>query len=218
MGVCYDGMLCEEYKTAPVKIAWVLKEALCDGYLSEQLENAINNKQANPTWRTMAYPTYAVIRGYENSEFPEWENVPGLTQDILKILRQVAVVNAKKEACTAKNGHSDNGEIIAEYLVNRDAIKRQLMELDADIIVFGYPEKLGCIVEDVFRTMTGKNYCIDTRFGDFASTIADVNGKRRLFLWGYHPGYYHSEEKGEHSQYKYFTAFVDAVRKFRAMK
>ncbi len=43
MGICHDGMLSEEYKSAPVKIVWVLKEALCDGYLSELLEFAIKS-------------------------------------------------------------------------------------------------------------------------------------------------------------------------------
>ena len=219
MGVCYDGMLSEEYKTAPVKIVWVLKEALYEGYLGEQLDNAINKKQANPTWRTMAHPTYAVMKGWKNGDFIEWECVPGIKQDVLKALRQIAVVNAKKEACTAKDGLSDNGEIISEYLANRDAIKKQIDELDADIIVFGYPQVMECIVKDVFNKMTdGKDYRIDKHFGDFASAIAEVKGKRRLFLWGYHPGYYRSEEKGEYSQYNYFTAFVDAVREFRGMK
>ena len=40
----------------------------------------------------------------------------------------------------------------------------------------------------------------------------------KLFLWGYHPGFYRSEEDGEHSQYKYFTDFIAAVKEFRANK
>ena len=215
MGICYDGMLSEEYNNAPVKIVWVLKEALYDGKLSEQLEHAIKNKYFSFTWLTMAYSAYAVINGWTSAQ---WKEVPTLDQGVLEILRKVAVVNVKKEACTAPTGLSDNAEIIAEYFANRDAIKKQILDLDAAVIVFGYPEKLRCIVEDIFKNQTAIDYHIDKHFGDFASTVAEVNGKRRLFLWGYHPGYYRSEENSQYSQYNYFKAFVDVVSEFRGMK
>ena len=219
MGICYDGMLSEEYKTAPLKIVWVLKEALCEGYLGKQLDNAINKKQANPTWQTMAYAAYAVLTGWASGSFSKWEKVPTVDNGVLKFLRKVAVVNVKKEACIAKNGLSDNTEIWGSYKRECDLINQQITRLAPDIVVFGYPEMLRGIVEEVFKTQTGgKEYLIEKHFGDFASTVAEANGRRCLFLWGYHPGYYHSEETGDHSQYNYFTAFVDAVREFRGMK
>ena len=46
MGIRHNGMLSEEYKTAPVKIVWVLKEALYDGCLSERAANV----DANEIW------------------------------------------------------------------------------------------------------------------------------------------------------------------------
>lgn len=124
----------------------------------------------------------------------------------------------KKEVCTAKNGSSKNTEIKNAYCRNRESINRQITELDPDIVVLGYPNAMHCIVADIFKMQTGKNYHCDKEIGDFSMTTEKVNGKRRLFLWGYHPGYYRSEENGDHSQLKYFTAFVDAVRSFRAMK
>lgn len=216
MAVCYDGMMSDKYKTAPVKIVWVLKEALYEGNLSEQLENAINRPLYSPTWLTMAYSAYAVINGWGTGAFTGWKDVPTLDNGVLEILRQVAVVNVKKEACTAKNGSSKNLEIKNAYCKGQEAINRQITGLDPDIVVFGYPNALYCIVEGIFKTQTGEDiYRTDARVGDFSVTTAEIRGKRRLFLWGYHPGYYRSEEKGDHSQLKYFTAFVDAVKDFR---
>ena len=220
MGICEDGILnIEGYNNAPVKIVWVLKEALCDGDLGEQLDNAIKNHLYSPTWLTMAYAAYAAFAGWKSGNFTDWKAVPTLDGGVLESLRQVAVVNAKKEACMARNGLSDNDEIMSEYISQRQMINKQIADLDADIIVFGYPEKLKCIVEDIFKTQTGENrYRIDKFFGDFAATTAEVVGRRKLFLWGYHPGFYHSEEKGEYSQYQYFTNFIAAVKEFKANK
>ena len=220
MGICEDGILnIEGYNSAPVKIVWVLKEALCDGDLGEQLDNAIKNHLYSPTWLTMAYAACAVLAGWKSGSFTEWKAVPTLDDGVLKSLRQVAVVNVKKEACSAKNGYSDNDEIMSEYISQRRMINDQIVDLDADIIVFGYPEKLKCIVEDIFKTQTEETqYRVDKLFGDFAVTTAEVKGARKLFLWGYHPGFYRSEEDGEHSQYKYFTDFIAAVKEFRAEK
>lgn len=220
MGICEDGILnVEGYDHAPVKIVWVLKEPLYDGDLGEQLDNAIKNHLYGPTWLTMAYAAYATLAGWKSGNFTAWKTVPTLDGGVLESLRQVAVVNVKKETCTAKNGYSDNDEIMSEYISQRRMINDQIADLDADIIVFGHPEKLKCIVEDIFKTQTGENrYRVDELFGDFAATTAEVNGKRKLFLWGYHPGFYRGEEEGEHSRYKYFTDFIAAVKEFRAGK
>lgn len=219
MSICEDGILnIEGYNSAPVKIVWVLKEALCDGDLGELLDNAIKNHLYSPTWLTMAYAAYAVLAGWKSGSFTEWKAVPTLDDGVLKSLRQVAVVNAKKEACTAHNGLSDNTEIWEAYEKERDAINGQITALAPDIVVFGYPEMLRGIVEDVFKKQTGEEYRIDKHFGDFAATTAEVKGVHKLFLWGYHPGFYRSEEDGEHSQYKYFTYFIAAIKEFRTGK
>ncbi len=172
----------------------------------------------SPTWLTMAYSAYAIISGWNTGVFTEWKDVPTLDNGVLEILRKVSVVNVKKEACTARDGLSDNAEIVSEYKKNCVLLNKQIADLDADIIVFGYPNALYYIVDGIFKTQTGKDYHSDKAFGDFSATTAEVGGKRRLFLWGYHPGYYRSEENGKYSQYNYFTAFVDAVRDFREMK
>jgi len=219
MSICNDGTLnIAEYRNAPVRIVWLLKEALYGGNLSDQLEHSIKETRYSPTWLTMAYPAYAVINGWKSGVFTKWEDVPSLDKGVLKILRQIAVVNVKKEVCVAKNGLSKDAEIRNAYKENRELVNRQIADLDADIIVFGYPNALYRIVNDVFKTQTGKDYRSDKEIGDFSMTTEKVNGKRRLFLWGYHPSYYRSEEQGKYSKYKYFTTFINAVKEFRKMQ
>lgn len=88
MSICNDGTLnIAEYRNAPVRIVWVLKEALCDGDLGGVLEHAINNRRFSFTWLTMAYPAYAVINGWMSGVFTKWKDVPTLDDGVLKILR-----------------------------------------------------------------------------------------------------------------------------------
>lgn len=209
-----DGAFCDcEYQNSPVKIAWVLKEALdyeqkCQTCL---LKDALAKRQLGNTWTTMAYVAHAVINGWESGEFESWEDVPSVENGVGEILYSVALVNVNKNLNDARNGYSCNHEICREYNKNADLIEAQIKELAPDIIVFGYPEELKCIVQDIFERMTGESYDIDKQFGTFAVTIR----KNRLFIWAYHPSFYRSEEEGDFSKYKYFESFIKSVNLFK---
>lgn len=202
-----------KYGEAPVKIAWILKEALdygqkCQTYL---LKDALEKKRLGNTWETMAYAAHAVINGWETGEFETWEEVPSVAGRVGEILYSVALVNVNKKLNDAQNGYSCNHEICREYNDNAALIESQIKGFSPDIIVFGYPEELKCIVRDIFKRMTGEDYDIDEQFGTFAVTIR----QNRLFIWAYHPGFYRSEEEGEFSKYKYFESFVKSVKFFK---
>lgn len=209
-----DGAFCEaEYKNAPVKILWLLKEALDYGQKSqaELLDAAIKEKRIGQTWTTMAYVAYAVINGWESGNFVKWEDIPTVDQGVGEILRKIALVNVSRELSTAPNGLSKNANISQAYISNADLIEEKIKALNPDIVVFGYPEALKGIVEDVFKRMTGQEYTTDKYFGTFSVTISN----NRLFIWAYHPSIYRSEENGRLSKYCYYESFIESVKLFR---
>ena len=202
-----------EYNKAPVKIVWVLKEALEyeQNNQSELLKKALAKKQLGPTWTTIAYVAYAIINGWDSGNFIEWQNIPSVEAGVGDILNKIALINANKVLNQASSGLSNNSVIINAYQRYADLIERQIRDLNPDIVVFGYPEALKGIVQDVFLRMTGQEYKIDEHFGTFAATVRD----KRLFIWAYHPSIYRSEENGQLSKYCYYESFIESVKLFR---
>ena len=209
-----DGAFCEEqYNAASVKLLWLLKEALNLEQTSQAalLEDALKKKQLGNTWTTIAYVAYAVIEGWKTGNFVKWEDIPTVDQDVGEYLRKIALLNVNRELNNAKNGCSQNANIKRAYGENSDFLEEKIKELNPDIVVFGYPEALKEIVQDVFQRMTREKYEIDQHFGTFATTVRN----NRLFIWAYHPGIYRREENGRLSKYSYYESFIESVKLFK---
>ena len=202
-----------EYNNVPVKIVWVLKEALEYGQDSQSklLDDALANKQLGPTWTPIAYVAHAIIAGWENGNFTEWKDIPSVESGVGEVLKKIAIVNVNKIPNRTQSGYSNNSVIWNAYLRFSELIESQINDLNPDIVVFGYPKALVGIVHDVFRKMTGQEYRIDEHFGTFAVTVIG----KRLFIWAYHPCYYRSEEAGVHSQHCYYNSFIDSVKFYK---
>lgn len=203
----------QKYREAPVRMLWLLKESLEYEQKSQAdlLNDAIKKGKLGDTWTTIAYVAYAVIHGWEDGNFVKWEEIPSVEKGVGEILNQVAIVNVNKEPNATKNGISVNASIKRAYSENADSIENQILKLNPKIVVFGYPEALGGIVDDVFQRLTGQTYEIDKQFGTFAATVRD----NRLFIWAYHPSIYRSEENGHLSKYRYYESFIESVQLFR---
>lgn len=203
----------DAYNQAPVKIVWVLKEALEyeQNRQSDLLKDALEKKQLGPTWTTIAYVAYAIINGWESGNFTKWEDIPTVKAGVGDVLYKIALINANKGLNQASSGLSNNSVILNAYQRYADMIERQIRDLNPDIVVFGYPEALKGIVQDVFLRMTGQEYKIDEHFGTFAATVRD----NQLFIWAYHPSIYRSEENGQLSKYCYYESFIESVKLFK---
>ena len=206
----------DQYQKARYRIVWVLKEALEYGFNSQQecFRDAFQKKKLGPTWGLMAYVAYGILN-IDDGKYLPWEEVPFNFQDSTgsaASLKSVASVNVKKVPNTRRDGTSDNKEIRDAFENNKDLIFKQLKALNPQILILGYPEELKCIVEDIYRFFEGEEYQIQKSIGSIALTIN--KSKSRLYLWGYHPGFY----KGDEKQGSYYEDILKAVSDFLQSK
>ena len=206
----------DQYRKARYRIVWVLKEALEYGFNSQQecFQDAFEKENLGPTWELMAYVAYGILN-IRNGKYPSWGDVPLNFQDptgSATSLESVASVNVKKIPNTRHDGTSINKEIRDAFANNKELIFKQLEDLNPQILILGYPEELKCIVEDIYHFFEGEEYQIQKNIGSIALTIN--KSKSRLYLWGYHPGYY----KGDERQGAYYEDILEAVSDFLQLK
>ena len=217
MNIYEDGAFNRDrYQNACYRIVWVLKEALDYGFNSQQecFQDAFEKENLGPTWELMAFVAYGILN-IKKGKYPSWGEVPLNFQETAGSavsLESVASVNVKKIPNICHDGTSVNKEIRDAFANNKELIFKQLEDLNPQILILGYPEELKCIVEDIYRFFEGEEYQKQKSIGSIALTIN--KSKSRLYLWGYHPGYY----KGDKGQGAYYEDILKAVSDFLQSK
>ncbi len=206
----------EQYQKAPYRVVWILKEPLDYPFNSQRecFEDACKKENLGPTWEPMAYVAYGILN-IKGGKYPSWEKIPQLFQHptgSAASLKSVASINVKKIPNDQCNGKSVNKEIIESFEANKDLIFKQLDDLDPQILIFGYPEELKCIVEQIYQHFEGETeqYKIQEHINDGTVAATANKSKSRLYLWAYHPSYYKSEIK----QCTYYEDILKAVSDF----
>ena len=155
----------ERYWNAPYRVVWVLKEALeydCFNSQQECFRDAFKKAKLGPTWGLMAYVAHGILN-IKDGKYLSWEDVPLNFQEptgSAVSLESVASVNVKKTPNTRCDGTSINKEIREAFVNNKSLIFQQLRELDPQILIFGYPEELKCIVEEIYQFFEDEEYRI----------------------------------------------------------
>ncbi|MBE6373078.1 MAG: hypothetical protein E7055_13525 [Lentisphaerae bacterium] len=198
------------YRKAPVRIVWILKEALDYDRFScqkECFEDAFKKEGLGPTWGLMAYVAHGILN-IKEGKYLRWEDVPlhfEETTGSADSLKHIAAINAKKTPNNSSSGISVDKEIRSAFENNKELIFKQLDDLNPQILIFGYPEALKPIVEAIYRHFENESYIIHRHIGSIAETINKT--KSRIYLWGYHPSHYKSEDK----QCSYYQDILLAV-------
>ena len=205
------------YRKAPVRIVWLLKEALDYDKFScqkECFEDAYKKRSLGPTWELMAYVAHGILN-IKEGKYLRWEDVPQNFQKPIgsaDSLNFVASVNAKKTPNNRQSGRSVDREIRDAFENNKELIFNQLDDLGPQILIFGYPKILKPIVEAVYQHLEEEPCTIHRPTGSIA--VITNKSKSRIYLWGYHPNHY----KSEASQCSYYQEILRAVSDYLQSK
>jgi len=139
-----DGIINEdEFKKAPVKILWVLKEPYAkegevkdldgDGYLKFFREYREHTHLAAPTVHKIIYASYAILKN------KLWEEISYIDDDpnIIEVLNDIAIINIKKVP-NIESKTSNKKEIKSYFIKNLDNIKKQIIDINPNIVIWAF--------------------------------------------------------------------------------
>lgn len=183
-GVFYDGAIdLERYSSSPLRILWLLKEAVgdygADRYDNQLVDANIKNHSFCSTLRVIAYTSYGILMRKRL-----WSEIPGLYNGAAEVLREIAIINVKKTMGEVSS--SNNRQIVRAFEENKALLQRQIDFYNPDILICGFPEACSGIVYDVVGQDIGHDNPkqIVQHIGDCAYFITP----RKKILWHYHPG------------------------------
>ena len=145
-----DGVNCDLYADAKLKILWVMKEPyyeFMDGKPKGEGWAMYDYTLTLPIFRTMAKIVYGIINEKYYNEIPEPD------QDMLKLLQSTVFINICKVPAYTSSSKGDLKRTIIEW---QDILQKQLDLYKPDIIILG---------NTYDQLMEGKlnNPCIDWR-------------------------------------------------------
>lgn len=193
----FDGVINETlYKTASLKILWILKEANDPENEAWDMRGAIRDlktpsgikKGWSNTFKKIVYVTNGLLN---NLNWDENLFHPSYKPDVIDELQKVAFINVKKTG----GGSSTNKTMLAKhYQGNKTLLFNQINEFEPELIIFGGTYWL-------FQNDAPANL---SRFGICEAGIWG----NRIIIDAFHPNARKKEED-------YFNSIIEAVRTLR---
>ena len=204
--VVTDGVINpERYLNAPLKVMWLLKEAISDHNWRYQDKfqdfawlDAVTD--SSPTITRVTLTSYGILHGELNET---WANYPGANEQVAReALCEIAYVNIKKSP--GEENHSYDDVITAAYQQNRALLKDQIALYDPDVVIFG--NTMQYVNDHDFPGLIST----ELKKSEFNHNFYDAGDK--LYIWAYHPGAWNKDEK------RYVDDIVGIVRRWRKIK
>jgi hypothetical protein len=182
----YDGPVnAKRYWDAPIKIAWLLKEAYDEidgkggGWNYSVLldkdnlyEDFFRPHASRATWHPIVYVSYGILKN-----FKLWDDMDYIRDDpkeMTSVIRDIAIVNVQK--LPARNvAHTDFRDINKAFENHKHLLKRQLEILNPDIIIGASTLHL---FNEIFEINDGANH---------KESITYYFKDKKLFIDAYHP-------------------------------
>jgi hypothetical protein len=192
----------EEYFTAPIRVAWMLKEAYTDELKTFHIKEVYNEEDPynyffkgpwRQTWHPIIYSSVSILNA-----FREWENIDWIRddEDLCHIVRKIAVINANKFG--SKTGTYTLYENLVEgFEASWPITQQQLNVLKPDVLIFG---STFFLYKDKFLLNPEQHFI--GRFGAF--DCWKINGQ--LLIDAKHPA------QRTVSKRDYFESIVGAVK------
>ena len=191
--VVYDGITkISEYKGAPVKILWILKEG---NESTEQIERDHRDFHTNvaqyysgwkATYKNIILPTYGILHNLSYKELPELNNDTTVLGEY--VLEKIALINVNKNG----GGSQANMGIIEEnYTRHKDVLVQQIDGIAPDVII--NCSRVNRLFNDVC-----KRYCLTKQQYDFRPEFDYVvdyaTNSEKLLINYWHPGAHMTDE------------------------
>lgn len=191
--VVYDGITTiSEYKAAPVKILWILKEG---NESTEQIERDHRDFHTNvaqyysgwkATYKNIILPTYGILHNLSYKELPELNNDATVLGEY--VLEKIALINVNKNG----GGSQANMGIIEEnYTRHKDILLQQIEGISPDVII--NCSRVNRLFNDVC-----KRYCLTKQQYDFRLEFDYVvdyaTNSEKLLINYWHPGAHMTDE------------------------
>lgn len=191
--IVYDGITSiNEYKEAPVKILWILKEG---NESSEQDERNHRDFHTNvseyysgwkATYKNIILPTYGILHNLAYKYLPELNDDATVIDEY--VLNKIALINVNKNG----GGAQANMRIIEEnYTKHKDVLLQQIDGIAPDVII--NCSRVNRLFNDVCKKycLTKKQYDFRPEF-DYVVDYAANSEKLLINYW--HPGAHMTDE------------------------
>lgn len=191
--IVYDGITkISEYKEAPVKILWILKEGNENTEQEERDHRDFHTDMSNyysgwkATYKNIILPTYGILHNLAYKDLPVLNDDATINNEY--VLNKIALINVNKNG----GGSMANPVVIEEnYTKHKEILLQQIEGIAPDVII--NCSRVNRLFNDVCKmyNLSKKQYDFRPEF-DYVVDYASNSEKLLINYW--HPGAHMTDE------------------------
>ena len=191
--VVYDGITCiDSYKSAPVKILWILKEGNENVEQDERDHRDFHTDVAKyysgwkATYKNVILPTYGMLHNLDYKDLPALADDAKVNGEY--VLDKIALINVNKNG----GGSQANSSVIEEnYTKHKDVLLQQIEGISPEVII--NCSRVNRLFDDVCKKYNLTKNKFDFR-PEFDYVVDYAASPERLLINYWHPGAHITDE------------------------